>query len=321
MTGYELSSPVRPGVSALMPPTSQGVEQRPERPAGRTGFRWGLRALVVDGVAGAAGMLSGPAAQAADPARILPGTATHRPTSATVQPVSRLSTVVADTVRSTAGTDTASGGVTRAVRELTAPPRLTGGPVGTTRLPPVTRKVPVASLIRTGPGTDLPQDAAAPATTHGPATAAVPTRPAAAPTGPAAAPDGRDQVTGSARLTAARTAQPAVDPAAGDPVDGDPRTTGGKGTDMRRSTDADRHTAATTARPVGVRPAPGSPEPAPLRVHLGAVSGIPASGPGSPSDGGCPATVRRRHGGMPPVAGRDRRRGPALRRRFPDGLA
>jgi hypothetical protein len=60
---------------------------------------------------------------------------------------------------------------------------------------------------------------------------------------------------------------------------------------MRRLADVDRHTAATTARPVSVQPAPGSPEPVPVRVHLGAVSGIPASGSGAPSEGGCAAIV------------------------------
>src|SRR3954451_10927251 len=52
------------GVSALMPPHIQGAERRTERRAGRT--RWGLRVLVVSGLAGAAWLLTGAAAQAAD---------------------------------------------------------------------------------------------------------------------------------------------------------------------------------------------------------------------------------------------------------------
>ena len=54
------------GVSALMPPHSQGAERRRAHRAGRTGSRWGLRALVVGGLAGAAWLLTGAAAHAAD---------------------------------------------------------------------------------------------------------------------------------------------------------------------------------------------------------------------------------------------------------------
>jgi hypothetical protein len=50
------------GATELMPPRSQGAEQRTDRHAGR----WALRALVVGGLAGAAWLLTGAAAQAAD---------------------------------------------------------------------------------------------------------------------------------------------------------------------------------------------------------------------------------------------------------------
>jgi len=61
--GFPLSiSPA--GVSALMPPHIQGAERRTERRARRT--RWGLRVLVVGGLAGAAWLLTGAAAHAAD---------------------------------------------------------------------------------------------------------------------------------------------------------------------------------------------------------------------------------------------------------------
>jgi hypothetical protein len=61
------SAPVRPtGARSLMPPHSQGAERRTAHRAGRTGSRWGLRALVIGGLAGAAWLLTGAAAHAAD---------------------------------------------------------------------------------------------------------------------------------------------------------------------------------------------------------------------------------------------------------------
>jgi hypothetical protein len=327
-----------------MPPASQGVEQRSERPAGRTGRRWGLRAVVVGGLAGAAWMLSGAAAHAAEntsaeqatglavlsPARTveplvpdlgdeaaerivrpvvkhvdrppaapvrdlltahrpsqqerprsgeandvtLPGSLTDQLTPVVVKPARVLATTVGDAVSSTDGS-----GVPDAVRELTAPLRLTGGPVGTTVITPVTRTVRVAPPARAlRPGTALLHHEAVPVAAHEPATAA-PTRTVA--------------VAGPARIPGAPSVVrlPAVDPAGRPATGGHPPDQGGNGTDVaRRSADVDRHPAATTAAPVSVRPGPRSPEPAPLRVHLGDVS-IPAPGPGAPSEGGCPATV------------------------------
>lgn len=56
------------GVPASLLPASQGVEERPGRPAERTALRIGLRSLVIAGFAGAAWLLSGAAAHAAGPA-------------------------------------------------------------------------------------------------------------------------------------------------------------------------------------------------------------------------------------------------------------
>lgn len=337
------------GASALMPPASQGVEQRSECHAGRTGSRWVLRAFVIGGLAGAAWLLSGAAAQAADhtsggPAigglsvlspvhRALPGVgepfvtgplvnglgngvvertvhkaertvnAVHRTgeragrpgsvtdvvplngvtrqlTSIVVRPAYELAKTVDKAVHTTG--DTAVGGV---VRELTAPLRPVGEPVVSTQLTPVTGIVATATapLVQTlRPATVLPHHAAVPA----PAAS----RPATA----AAAPDGHTSVTGPARSPGvpAAVTLPAVDPTGSITADSGPRTMGGSTTvTQRRFAVADRHTAATTARPDGVRNTPGSPEPAPLRVHLGAVSGIPTSGSGAPSEGGCAATL------------------------------
>ena len=61
------------GVRVLMPPHSQGAERNVTRRPGRTGHRWGLRVLVVGGLAGAAWLLTGAAAHAADPAPLPEG--------------------------------------------------------------------------------------------------------------------------------------------------------------------------------------------------------------------------------------------------------
>ena len=60
--------PSVPPVSATtpMPPHIQGAERRQERPAQRTASRWGLRVLVIGSLAGAAWLLTGAAAHAAD---------------------------------------------------------------------------------------------------------------------------------------------------------------------------------------------------------------------------------------------------------------
>ncbi len=66
-TAYRLSFVAPVGTSTPMPPHIQGAERRSEsRTRRHTGVRWGLRVLVVGGLAGAAWMLTGSAAQAAD---------------------------------------------------------------------------------------------------------------------------------------------------------------------------------------------------------------------------------------------------------------
>ena len=61
-TAHRPSSVSPAGVSALMPPPSQGAERRTERHAARTG----LRVLVIGGLSGAARPFTGAAAHAAD---------------------------------------------------------------------------------------------------------------------------------------------------------------------------------------------------------------------------------------------------------------
>jgi hypothetical protein len=340
MAGHSLSSALPADVTALMPPASQGVEQRSERHAGRTGSRWGLRALVIGGLAGAAWLLTGAAAHAADhtsadPARgglsipapgpLVPGsfvpgpgngavertvqhvgqathavTAAHRPartdaatdvtppagvtprlTSIVVKPANQQVTTVDTAVRNT--DDTAVGGV---VRELTAPLRLTGGPV---TLDPVTRIVTptTAPLVQTlRPVTGPPHHAAVPAPVASrPATSAGPVGSVTVARPHRISPTGSMSPTGAPAVVQL----PAVDSTGSIAVGSDVRTDIA-GT-WRRILVVDRHTAATTARPDGARRAPGNPEPAPLRVQFGALCGTSTSGSGTPSEGGSAATL------------------------------
>jgi hypothetical protein len=84
------------GVSTSLPPHIQGAERRTENRARHTGVRWGLRVLVVGGLAGVAWLLTGAAAQAADradgPAGSLLGAVVD---GDTVQPVTDLRTAAA----------------------------------------------------------------------------------------------------------------------------------------------------------------------------------------------------------------------------------
>jgi len=141
--------PLRPlsppaGVTALMPPHSQGAERRTERRARHAGLRWGVRVLVIGGLAGVAWLLTGAAAHAADrdPEPSGPGLlgsvlqaavqplesepAHHQYDSAALldAPVRVLTRPVAALTKDQDALD----GVGRVVREITGPLRLTGGP-------------------------------------------------------------------------------------------------------------------------------------------------------------------------------------------------
>jgi hypothetical protein len=304
-----------------MPPHSQGAERRTERRAGRTGSRWGLRALVIGGLAGAAWLLTGAAAHAADrdPApegsllgssligsvvdgdtapsavtRVLKAAAQplesehhahkHHATSSVLvtpirvlsQPAAVLTGTLDEATRSTTGTSdttTALDAVDRVVRELSGPLRLTGGPTDSRPLAPVA--APLTRTLR--PVTDLLHDAAVPVpATHSlTSTSVVRTTATRATTGAAVT------GTGPARLI----------PAAGHPA-GDRDTVGTTGSvGQRHMIVAGRHPATVAASaPDTVRENPsGGDVPAPLRVYLGAVSGISTSASGAPTEGGSAA--------------------------------
>jgi hypothetical protein len=306
------------GVSALMPPHSQGAERRTERHASRTGTRWGLRALVIGGLAGAAWLLTGAAAHAADrdpapegslldssligsvvdgdtaqPAvnRILqavarppePDRIAHQhhiasilaaPARVLAQPVTTLTSTLGEATRphQDIDTSTALGGFDRVIRELTGPLRLTDGPEDSS-LAPVS--VPLTKHLRSL--TDLlPHEALSPYATSPQAT---PAMTAQLPTA--------DAAVAAPRTTAVSSATDLA-PVRSVPVAGlraDHRHSTGNGVHRRHSV-----AEATAAEPETIRETtPGGDGPAPLQVHLGAVSGISTNGSGTPTEGGSAA--------------------------------
>ncbi|WP_157411009.1 hypothetical protein [Actinoplanes rectilineatus] len=82
--------------SALMPFHNQGTARSPERRAVLTGHRWVLRVLVVGGLAGAAWLLTGTTAQAADPAGVPVGAVAEMPGSEPAAGEPRPTSSVAD---------------------------------------------------------------------------------------------------------------------------------------------------------------------------------------------------------------------------------
>jgi hypothetical protein len=307
-TAYRSASVPSTGVSPLMPPHSQGAERRQEHRAGHTGSRWGLRVLVIGGLAGAAWLLTGAAAHAADrdPAggglslgSSLIGSVVHgdghsapvvgRVLKAAVKPLesnhhrrSGSAAAVPDQVaHSSSDADSALGGVVGVVRELTAPLHLSGEAVDTRKL------VPVTDVREPEP----PQAATVPAT---------PERPAATRVIPGTSGTAHDQAPTRSDVDPADAGETIAEQG-GIVVDQDRKVPAaerqpdrwypvGK-TVARQHTIADRHPAAATAaaEPETVSDTPGGDGPAPLRVHLGAASGIPASGAGTATDGGAAA--------------------------------
>jgi hypothetical protein len=276
-----------------MPPHSQGAERRTERHASRTSTRWGLRALVIGGLAGAAWLLTGAAAHAADrdpaPAGSLLGASLIGSVvdGDTAQPaVNRILYAAARSLESDRTADRhhdtdailALGGAGRVVQEITRPLRLTDGPDDSS-LAPV--RAPLTRHLR--PVTDLlPHEALSPPATPPDATPSQPARPATTTQGPTA-----DVAAAVPRTTTVSSATEIL-PARIVPVAGHRavhrHSTGNRGT--RRHPVAE----AIAADPETGREAPpGGDGPAPLQVHLGAVSGISTNGSGAPTEGGSAA--------------------------------
>ena len=317
MTGWEVERTPRaaypvswlPGtVSSPMPPHSQGAERRTERRAGRTGSRWALRALVIGGLAGAAWMLTGAAAQAAerDPApegllgsslvRTVVDSGTVSPVVGTVlkaaaQPLetdrsdrhhrtfASGSSVLDAPVRILTGsagevTETLDESPTTVVddvvRDVTGPLRLTGGPADPPE--PITQNSGPTStdadVDDSGEDDRSPaQDAPAPVD----AVEVMPEEPARTPI------KGESAIKRVADTTAGLS----------------PHRSAGT-----QHTTVTERTAVTAAAPDMVQDStPAGDGPAPLQMHLGALSGISTSGSGAPTEGGSAAYLPAAVGG------------------------
>ncbi|MFB9692669.1 hypothetical protein ACFFRK_06445 [Amorphoplanes digitatis] len=314
-TAFPLSSVPSTGVAAPMPPQSQGAERRSGHRAGRTGSRWALRALVVGGLAGAAWLLTGAAAHAADHGSTdggltldssIIGTAVHggdrhepvvnRILKAATKPLesdrrglvsavplpNRVAGTLNGTTRSRTDADAAHGGVNGVVRGLTSPIRLAGEAVDTRNLVPIT-DLPQGRLLNDVAATAVPVK-------HSAHRVVVSGSEHDAPEADAdrsgADRIGVDEVVADEFGGAAVTGEeaPVVEPAL------DRRSTVGTTVTRQHEIAADRHQAAVTvAEPKMVSDTPGGDAPAPLRGNLGAANGVPASGPGSATDGGSAA--------------------------------
>ncbi|MBO3742006.1 hypothetical protein [Actinoplanes flavus] len=273
------SLPSTHGGSPLMPSHSQGAERRTERRAGRTGSRWILRAVVVGGLAGAAWLLTGSAAHAADHDDLIGSVlsevasvtgneptvgelleAAARPLEPSM-PVEAIDEIV-DEVTAIDGEP-----VGASLRTVVTAPRASGGTVdgraqsrpATTVAEPVTEPVPVDYPL------EPPAAAAAPVTVVD-VTAAVPD--AKRPEKPV--------------LTRTGKAKPKK-----------AKAVAGKARAQFRP-EAQRRIPAARPAPETARDEVPDDGPTPRRMNLGAVSGIPANGSGASPEAGSVAVLPAR---------------------------
>jgi hypothetical protein len=284
------ASPVGPtGVTALMPPHSQGAERRTERRAGR----WALRALVIGGLAGAAWLLTGGAAHAADrdPApEGLPllGSVGSVVESDTVHPA--VTTILHAVARPLHTDSSAIAHRDPASSILAVPARALARPAAT-----VTSTLDEVTHTHTNTGAD---------TARGGIVRAVRDI-----TGPLRLTGGSDDsplppvskpLTRTTRHIAGLLPQAAV------PVEPAPRPVAAPvahravpmSDALRESVPVvrvaghvtRRHVVAEAAEPGMIREnQPGGDGPAPMELHFGAISGISTTGSGAPTEGGSAA--------------------------------
>ncbi|BCJ53208.1 hypothetical protein Asp14428_46830 [Actinoplanes sp. NBRC 14428] len=296
-----------------MPPHSQEAERRR---GNRSGSRWGLRVLVVGGLAGAAWLLSGAAAHAADHeptlGGLLPGAVTHA-----VQPSgsSLLGTVqhggehavqnggerpLVDRVLRTVVKPSESDRHRTVLGAVTAVPQRLVDTVG--EVTHGTKDAGVTHVVR---------DLTAPTRLIGDAVDARPLAPAPGLSQDAAEPEPAP-ASGLPHDAAGPEPAPQQDrpePDAGATTPGVPPTegpaaevaTGGHKSAPVLHKAPVRHPVGKTAVwhpaapavavPETVREKPDGDGPAPLRVNLGAANGFPVSGAGTATDGGPSAAV------------------------------
>ncbi len=319
MTGREVERTARPAHrpstgpaddSTPMPPHSQGAERRSERRSGRTGSRWGLRTLVVGGLAGAAWLLTGAAAHAADQDLVPDVLTAGQPVLGVVthdadQPVYGVGTHDADQRDNSVEHDATSpdvrsrtDGVLPVVHRvisvagetseaagslLETPAELVQAAAAMTTIPQ--RIVPVADepdrhhIVRELPAPDRLAGEAADSRPVAPVTRPVTELPhtAAAPA-PAASPKG-ENVPEPQVAPVSVPSEASVVPVPVTPVP------------VLHKDVARAKVGKTVTERVTVRETPGGDGPAPLRARLGAASGLPAAGSGTATDGGTSAAV------------------------------
>ena len=327
MTGWEVERRPRAafpapsgaptGVRTHMPPPSQGAERRTERRARRTGTRWGLRALVIGGLAGAAWLLTGTAAQAADRDPATEGAARGSSLIGSVvsghvaQPtVIKVLQAAAQPLESDRPAHRHSG----AASLLTVPARAIAHPAGTLastlteapdrttgasglRVDRVVRRIvgplrliggpaepplaPVTTpLVRTlRPVTGLLPQAAKPSLTA--------PRPIAAPVASGAHTQRPNAAPTAYRVTTASTALPASPVPSGAVVAG---PAGARHAVPVRILAHPHSVSGTAAGPQMIRETTsGGDGPAPLQVHFGAINGLSTGASGGPTEGGSAA--------------------------------
>ncbi|MEV6599050.1 hypothetical protein AB0M36_19655 [Actinoplanes sp. NPDC051346] len=311
MTGWRVERKPRPACRpsavlstgpALMPPHSQGAERRR---GCRSGSRWGLRALVVGGLAGAAWLLSGAAAHAAD----------HDPASDVLSTGSSLLGAVVhgvgadgpavDRVLKTAAKPLESGGDRTGAHSgglLTQPARDLGV---VTTIPAIVRTVGEVAQVSKDTGAALGgvdrvvRGITAPVRLTGEAVDTGPLAPVTAPVTvllrdvaePEPAASQRDRPEPDAGATKPDTVL--TDPVVTAPAAGRPGADVAMGEKKSTPVLVWHKVGKTVAAgvPETVRETPDGDGPAPLRVDLGAAKGFPAPGSGTATDGGPSAAV------------------------------
>ncbi|MEU4692081.1 hypothetical protein [Actinoplanes sp. NPDC023714] len=291
------------GGSPLMPSPNQEAERRPERRAGHIGSRWALRALVIGGLAGAAWLLTGTAAHAADN-DFEPAGSLYESTSHSVAPVAGDEAMVGELLKAAAQpleSESAPKLHRRVVKSiLTTAERMLSGPV---EMPD--EVIYDGSAIDADLLEEEPRRKSAPSrTSDGPADDRERPEPAedAADTvtepkqeAPAASPQVADPSPAGSAVV------PPAEPRAALPTSADHSTRAdhaprGESSPRRAKAESRSH---VHRRVPAARPAPAETvrqeEPVddghtPARMNLGTVSGIPAGGPGASPEVG-PAAV------------------------------